>query len=394
MATLTGQFISQSYGGVIQLSTNTGIVTGSFTQLQDGFGTNLGVRFNGQGVISGSAITSSGDSLFNDVRIGRGNGNNITSTVVGNLALTLNTAADNTAVGYEALRNNSVGIGNTAVGTFALKLNTSGSENTAIGKNALASNTIGIDNTAVGDNALAANTVASNNTAVGCTALVNNTIGERNVAVGLAALNTNITGSDNVAIGNGALYSNKGSRNTAVGDETAYNITNGVNNTIIGFSTGYGITTGDNNTIVGASVTGLSSSLSNNIILSDGAGNIRLRYSGSWTYSGSIAGEVRALTITSQTASIDLSTANLFTLTLVSGSTTNINPTNIRVGQSSMIRITQPAGGGGSVSFNSVVKFPSGLAYTASIGSNVVDTISFVSFDGTTMQAVASYNFI
>lgn len=60
MATLTGQFISQSYGGLIQLSTNTGITTGSNTQLQDGLGTNLGVFLNGQGDISAADISLTG----------------------------------------------------------------------------------------------------------------------------------------------------------------------------------------------------------------------------------------------------------------------------------------------------------------------------------------------
>ena len=347
MATLTGQFISQSYSGIIQLSTNTGIITGSSTQLQDGLGTNLGVWINGQGRISGSAITSSADSLFNGVTVGKGGGNVSSNTAVGNEALISNIAdgIDNTAMGLYTLRFNSIGDYNTALGAYALNNNTSGSNNTALGRTALLSNITGTNNTAVGRGALGTNQTGSNSTAIGYLALQNNTV------------------SDNTAVGSEALRFN----------------TTGQANTAIGYNTGDGITTGNYNTILGASVTGLSSSLSNNIILADGQGNIKLRYSGSWTYSGSIAGEVRALTITSQTASVDLSTANLFTLTLVSGSTTNINPTNIRLGQTSMIKITQPAGGGGSVSFNSAVKFPSGLAYTASIGSNVVDTISFAS---------------
>ena len=57
MAALTGLYISSSYGGVIHLSTNTGITTGSATQLQDGFGTNLGVWLNGQGNVSASTFT-------------------------------------------------------------------------------------------------------------------------------------------------------------------------------------------------------------------------------------------------------------------------------------------------------------------------------------------------
>ena len=81
-------------------------------------------------------------------------------------------------------------------------------------------------------------------------------------------------------------------------------------------------------------------------------------------------------------------------MTLVSGSTTHINPTNIRVGQTSMIQITQPATGSGTVTFNSIVKFPSGSSYIASTGSNAIDTIALVSFNGTTLQSVSSYNFV
>jgi hypothetical protein len=183
MATLTGQYISQSYGGIIQLSTNTGIVTGSFTQLQDGVGTNLGWSVKTGGILSGSQVTA---SLF------------------------------------------------------------------------------------------------------------------------------------------------------------------GTTNTFVGIQ----------------------------------------------TISGSVSNVVRALSITSQTASVDLSTGNLFTLTLVSGSTTNINPTNIQRGQTSMIQITQPAVGSGTVTFNSIVKFPSGSSYIASTGSNAIDTIALVSFNGTTLQSVSSYNFV
>ena len=183
MATLTGQFISQSYGGIIQLSTNTGIVTGSFTQLQDGVGTNLGWSVKTGGILSGSQVTA---SLF------------------------------------------------------------------------------------------------------------------------------------------------------------------GTTNTFVGIQ----------------------------------------------TISGSVSNVVRTLTITSQTASVDLSTGNLFTLTLVSGSTTHINPTNLQTGQTSMIQITQPAISSGSVTFNSNVKFPSGSSYIASTGSNAIDTIALVSFNGTTLQSVPSYNFV
>jgi hypothetical protein len=360
MATLTGQFISQSYGGIIQLSTNTGIITGSSTQLQDGLGNSLGLFIQTTSAGSGS-LTGSGDFRINGLTVGRGGGDRNSNTAVGVSALVANTSAgsSNTAIGSGALLTNSVGDNNTAVGSVALVFNTSGSDNIAVGVQSLYSLTSGSSNTAVGINTLF----------------------------------DNITGNNNTAVGGNALFQTVGDDNTAVGRSAMSQLRTGSDNTVIGYNTGLGIITGSNNTILGANVTGLSSSLSNNIILADGAGNIRLRYSGSWTYSGSIAGGVNTLTITSQTASVDLSTGNLFTLTLVSGSTTNINPTNIRAGQTSMIQITQPSGGGGSVSFNTSVKFPTGFAYTASIGSSVVDTIAFVSFDGSTLRSVASYNF-
>jgi len=59
MSALTSLYISQSYGGLIHLSTNTGIVSGTPTQLQDGLGNNLNLWINGNGAISGSSFTGS-----------------------------------------------------------------------------------------------------------------------------------------------------------------------------------------------------------------------------------------------------------------------------------------------------------------------------------------------
>ena len=299
MSTLTGQYISQSYGGIIQLSTNTGIVTGSNTQLQDGFGTNLGVWLNGQGRISGSAVTSSGDIQVNSVKIGRGTSSSntenylITSRVVGGsgaglTALGFNALINNTsgnyltAVGNNALTTNTTGQNNTALGFYALRTNSTGSSNIALGAFALEDNK-GNQNTAVGHAALQRNTNGSFNVAVGFTTLFNNTTGQNNIVIGQEAMNNNTTGSANTAVGHAALYSNTANNNTAVGFEALVENISGQSNTVIGSRTGRGITTGNNNTILGANVTGLSSSLSDNIILSDGAGNIRARYSGSWT---------------------------------------------------------------------------------------------------------------
>ena len=66
--------------------------------------------------------------------------------------------AGNTAVGYQALNNDTTGNFNTAIGDAAMKLNTTGSVNTAIGLDALVFNAPAAENTATGANALFNNT--------------------------------------------------------------------------------------------------------------------------------------------------------------------------------------------------------------------------------------------
>ncbi|HYF05773.1 MAG TPA: tail fiber domain-containing protein [Patescibacteria group bacterium] len=158
--------------------------------------------------------------------------------------------------------------------------------NSAFGVSALSSNTSGQFNTALGYQALRFNTTGQSNTATGYQALVSNSSGQANTAYGLQSLNSSSTGSYNVGMGNYALFNNTtGRKNVAVGYQALYdlNILDGSdsNNTAIGFNTGLGILTGKNNTIIGANVTGLSSTLSDNIIIADGNGNQRINVTGS-----------------------------------------------------------------------------------------------------------------
>jgi hypothetical protein len=96
---------------------------------------------------------------------------------------------------------------------------------------------------------------------------------------------------------------------------------------------------------------------------------------------GAVQGNVQALTITSNTASLDCDAANFFTLTLVSGSNTLINPTNINSGQTINLRITQANPGNGTVTFPSSVKQVSGSAYVPTAGAGPVDIVTFIAFD-------------
>ena len=187
------------------------------------------------------------------------------NTAVGIQALLTNTTGNsNIAIGYQSMYSNTTGIYNTVMGTGALQNNTTGNQNTVSGYHAMLSNTTGSFNIAIGVSALQSNTIANNNTAIGKEALLSNTTGASNTGVGHSALYSNTTGYQNTALGfqAGYDYNNTGNENG--------------NNTFIGYNTGRGITTGTGNTILGASVTGLTSTLTNNIIIADGAGNRRI----------------------------------------------------------------------------------------------------------------------
>ena len=151
-------------------------------------------------------------------------------------------------------------------------------------------------NVGVGDLCLAGLTTGSNNMAVGAQALKVLQSGQNNVAVGPYSLLAELIGNSNIALGYNALGAqNGGYFNIGIGSTTGLDITNGSYNTLVGYNTGRGIQGGGYNTILGAQVSGLGASLSNSIILADGAGNIRLDYgkttASAWTTSGDVTVE-------------------------------------------------------------------------------------------------------
>jgi hypothetical protein len=109
---------------------------------------------------------------------------------------------------------------------------------------------------------------------------------------------------------------------------------------------------------------------------------------------GSVLGNVVPLTITSQTASMDLSLGNFFTLTLVSGSTTQLTATNIKAGQTINLLITQSTPASGSLTYNSTFKFPNGASYTQTNLDGAKDILSFITFDNSTIYATPVNNLI
>ncbi|MGV1012285.1 MAG: beta strand repeat-containing protein, partial [Flavobacterium sp.] len=186
--------------------------------------------------IAGTKIFNT-DSYINQLRIGKGSGNNI----------------QNTAFGYSALNQNTTGEGNTGLGFQGLMSNTTGNSNTAVG---FAS---GIDNT-----------TGSGNTSVGYQALQKN-IGNSNIAIGTNTMYLSQNSNSNIAIGNSAIISSNGAGdNIVLGNNAAPSVTNASRNVIVGNGAGNAITTETNNTIIGYN-TNISAGVTNATALGNGA---------------------------------------------------------------------------------------------------------------------------
>jgi hypothetical protein len=114
----------------------------------------------------------------------------------------------------------------------------------------------------------------------------------------------------------------------------------------------------------------------------------------SLTINGPAYGGVTSLVISSNTASMDLTSGNFFTLTLVSGSNTYINPSNIVAGQTINFQITQPSVGFGTISWNtSVADFENGAPFQATQAANAKDVVTLISFNTSSLMATGIKNF-
>jgi hypothetical protein len=200
--------------------------------------TNSNITDDGTTVTINSTLNVAGfDATINTVKIGLGGGQISRNISIGDTSIG-QSSGNNTgdyllAIGFRPLRSNTIGRANVAIGNEAMGLNTEGSYNTALSIQALLRNTIG-----------------NNNTAVGVFSNIWNTIGSNNISVGYASANS-INGTYGLISGN-------------------YNIFLGVENYA-------GITTGNYNVIIGSRIQNLSANLSNNIVIADGQGNIRIQ---------------------------------------------------------------------------------------------------------------------
>lgn len=169
-------------------------------------------------LIPSAQLDVTADILVNWLTIWRGGWGISSNAALGWYTLSQNSAAQNTALGSNALRNNTTGNSNTAIGTNSMQNNTTASQNIAVWVNALLNNSSW-----------------QNNTVIGINSMTSNVSGTQNVAVGENALQPNISGIQNVSIWVSSLLSNTiGSQNIAIGTIAWSNLTTGSNNIIIG----------------------------------------------------------------------------------------------------------------------------------------------------------------
>jgi len=114
-------------------------------------------------------------------------------------------------------------------------------------------------------------------------------------------------------------------------------------------------------------------------------------FSGSLVLTGSFSNAVSAATVASNTASVDLSRSNFFTLTLADAVNTRINISNPRPGQTANIVVT--TGINCSASFSDNVKQPSGSFYTPT-SDPATDVLSLVCVNATDILLVKAKMFI
>jgi hypothetical protein len=155
--------------------------------------------------------------------------------------------------------------------------------------------------------------------------------------------------------------------------------------------TGFLIDSGSNTFIEGTLNVSGSTTMTGSLILSSSAA-IELQVIGNSVFTGSAFGNVVALSIASNTASMDLNLGNYFTLTLADTATTHISASNVQPGVSATLVIT--TGTNSSASLAPTMLQPSGSAYSATNGSAKKDILSIVAVASGVPFVVSTKNMI
>jgi hypothetical protein len=266
-----------------ELNHTDGVTSNIQTQL-NGKAANTAATPTVQGLVLGS--TGPGNASLG-LNAGPGGGN---SVAVGVDARRYFTSANNTAVGYWALRGvegSSTGGSNTAIGDYSLYQLTTGSGNTAVGYLAGEDLTTGYGNFFGGKSAGSDVTTGFQNVMIGELAGSGAAAGiQKSVFLGRSAgagasgndiialgyrAGQNSSGRDGISIGEDAGLSNNGTNNLAIGSSAMRNdITTGAGNVSIGAGAGSFLSTGNYNTFVGLNAAAFTDTGSNNTAIGFG----------------------------------------------------------------------------------------------------------------------------
>jgi hypothetical protein len=353
-------------------------------------------NFTGSVRISGSLYVT---DKINDLKIWTGSAL-VNSIGIGNntLAASAGVPLSNIAIGNNALSTNVTGSNVVAIGNQALQNSVAGF-NLAVGATALSANTTGRYNVAIGQSSYQANTIGEGNTAIGWNSGVNNVTGSTNTIIGAQALQQNFSGSGNVAIGFYAGYYSTGSNQFFIGNDNYGSLSSEQNKSMMygefnGTTANQTLQINAQTRITGSlAITGsltLNGSAVGSTVGLISTGSIgtaqaitgSLTMTGSVYVTGSVQGNVNSLSISSNTASLNLANGNFYTLQLVSGSNTFINPSNISQGQT--VNILLSTTGSATVSFPTSVKQAVGFTYVPTTTTSK-DIITLVSFDNSSL---------
>jgi hypothetical protein len=123
-------------------------------------------------------------------------------------------------------------------------------------------------------------------------------------------------------------------------------------------------------------------------LLVSGSSIPNVKVIGNLHITGSLVGQPIALSVSSNTASLNMTAGNNFVLTLPSSSTTHITATNLVPGQTLNLLVKQQVGPEtGSITFAPFILFPSGLDMQATSTGSAIDLVSMISFDTTNLMA-------
>lgn len=282
-------------------------------------------------------VTTDGKNIF----LGKSSGN----FTMGSSANAVDQASNNVAVGENTLTNNTLGRSNVALGYNALVNNLTGDYNVALGRNTLALSTIG-----------------DNNVAVGMQSGVFISTGQNNTLMGYDSMGSGTTASNNVVLGMSSFYENS----------------SGSDNTIVGYNTGRGIMFGNANTIIGANVSGLIPPLSNNIIIADGSGNIRIQVDSS----GNVGiGTTVPLTTLEVTGTLSYTTTATLNITAAGG----ISITRT---------VTRVQGNGGAVDITAIPQIGAGSPEQIIFLKGMSDTNTLKLDDGDGLAMAGNVSFV